>query len=100
MYGFKKLELIIEQRDLPTVLEVLEEIDIPFYYVIKDVTGKDARGVKQGDDLNDVFSNCIVTTVTSEDLIKKIKKRLGEVFTKWSGVAIVYHNVEAMTDIS
>ena len=100
MFGVKKLEIIIEKRDLQKVLDVFEELNVPFYYVIKDVTGKDAKGVKHGEDLNDVFKNCIVTTITTPDLIEKIKIRLNEVFTRWSGLCIVYHNVEAMTDIT
>lgn len=100
MDALKKLEIIIEKRDLQKVLDVLEEIEIPFYYVIKDVTGKDPKGIKHGDDLNDVFKNCIVTTITSAELIDRIKVRLNVVFTKWSGICIVYHNVEAMSDIT
>ena len=100
MNSLKKLEIIIEKRDLPKVLEVLEELAVPQYYVLKDVTGKDAKGIKHGDDLNDVFKNCIVTTISDSELIGKIKVRLNEVFTKWSGICIVYHNVESVTDIT
>jgi nitrogen regulatory protein PII len=99
MTALKKLEIIIEKRDLQKVLDVLEELEVPLYYVIKDVTGKDPKGIKHGDDLNDVFKNCIVTTITTPELIEQTKVRLNEVFTKWSGICIVYHNVEAMSDI-
>lgn len=100
MSVLKKLEIIIEKRDLQKVLDVLEELNVPFYYVIKDVTGKDPKGIKHGDDLNDVFKNCIVTTITDPEVIDRIKVRLNEVFTKWSGLCIVYHNVESMTSIT
>lgn len=95
----KKLEIIIEKRDLNKVLEVLEELSVAQYYVLKDVTGKDAKGIKSGDDLNDVFKNCIVTTISSGSLIEKIKERMNVVFTKWSGICVVYNNVESVSDI-
>lgn len=100
MDTLKKLEIIIEKRDLSKVLDVLEELSVAQYYVLKDVTGKDAKGLKHGDDLNDVFKNCIVTTISSPDLIDRIKIRLNEVFTKWSGVCIVYNNVESVSNIN
>ena len=99
MDTIKKLEIIIEKRDLQKVLDILEELSVPQYYVLKDVTGKDAKGIKHGDDLNDVFKNCIVTTITKAYLITKIKVRMNEVFTKWSGICIVYSNVEEVSDI-
>ena len=81
------------------VVEVLEEFNSPFYYIIKDITGKDYNGVKHGDDLNDVFKNCLVTTILPPETIEKIKIRLNEVFKKKSGICIVYNNVETVSEI-
>ena len=100
MDALKKLEIIIEKRDLSKVLDVLEELSVAQYYVLKDVTGKDNKGIKHGDDLNDVFKNCIVTTISKSELIDHIKVRLNEVFIKWSGICIVYNNVESVSNIN
>ena len=99
MQTLKKLEIIIEKRDLEKVIEVLEDLKVPFYQIIKEVTGKDFKGVKVTEDMKDSFKNCIITTVISEELVNKIKVQLNEEFTKRSGLCIVYNNVESVSEI-
>lgn len=99
METLKKLEIIIETRDLDKVLEVLENLKVPFYQIIKEVIGKDFKGVKVTEDMKDGFKSCIISTVISEGLVNKIKVQLNEVFTKRSGLCIVYNNVEAVSEI-
>ena len=81
------------------VIDILDEYNVALYYIIKDITGKDFNGVKHGEDLNDVFKNCLVTTILPAETIEKIKVRLNVVFKKKSGICIVYNNVESVSEI-
>lgn len=99
MEPLKKLEIIIEKRDLEKVIEIFEDLKVPFYQIVKDVTGKDFKGVKVTEDMKDSFKNCIITTVVTDGLVNKIKVQLNEVFTKRSGLCIVYNNVESVSEI-
>ena len=57
MMPVKKIEIIIDELELPIVLKLLDEAGMSGYTVIKDATGKGDRGLRGGDDLTRVFAN-------------------------------------------
>jgi len=69
MQAVKRLEVITTSHRLPDVVAAIESFGLSGYTVFHDVTGKGHRGLNLGDDLTDVFRNCVlVTTCTSEQL--------------------------------
>jgi nitrogen regulatory protein PII len=84
MQAVKRIEIIIDARELREVCRTLEALGVTGYSVIRDVTGRGDRGVQSGDELTDVFKNSLLLTAASPaqlpgiiDAVRPILKRRG-----------------------
>lgn len=84
MQSVTRLEIVISSVELENVLGKIEACGASGYTVIREITGKGHRGIRDGADLSDAFRNTmIVTACTAEqateliEVIRPILKRRG-----------------------
>lgn len=83
-----KLEIITEKRAIEQVVAIIEKHGVNGYTIINEVTGKGKRGIKHGEDLNDVFANCMIITVCEEAQAILIEADLKDFLKRISGICI------------
>lgn len=89
MKNAQKIEIITEKRSIEQVISIIEKHGITGYTIINDVIGKGKRGMKHGDDLNDVFKNSMIITICDEDQTQSIITDMKVFLQRISGICIV-----------
>ncbi|CAD5922211.1 P-II family nitrogen regulator [Planktothrix agardhii] len=86
MQDIKKVEIIIDTFHIQDALDILDQIKVSGYTLIKDTSGKGDRGVSCSDLECDFSSSYIMTICTNEkqlntliELIKPLLKKVGGV---------------------
>ncbi|KOR35776.1 MULTISPECIES: P-II family nitrogen regulator [Planktothricoides] len=85
----KKVEIVTISLEMSKVLEVLEEVGITGYTVIRDVIGKGERGLTANDLEKDVLSNRYVMTVCTAEQEELLVEAIRPILKKFGGVCIV-----------
>jgi nitrogen regulatory protein PII len=85
----KKVEIVTISLEMSKVLEVLEEVGITGYTVIRDVIGKGERGLTSNDLEKDVLSNRYVMTVCTAEQEELLVEAIRPILKKFGGVCIV-----------
>lgn len=90
MKPVKRIEIIGNALDLGSIATLLEGLGITTYAVIRDVVGRDDRGVEVTDDeLSGVLKNsCLVTTCAPERL-NAVIEALRPVLVRRGGTCLV-----------
>lgn len=60
MQPCKRIEIVVEEPLLRRLIAALQPLGVSGYTVIRGVSGGGDRGERRGDELTDVFSNCVV----------------------------------------
>ena len=89
MRAVKKVEIIVNSFELQNIVLALEKAGVSAYSVIKDVTGRDERGVRNDDELTGVFKNVLVTTVCSDDELSSIVEVVSPILKRYGGICLI-----------
>jgi nitrogen regulatory protein PII len=89
MEAVKKVEIIVDSLQLKHLRQLLEELSVPGYTVLHDVTGQGDRGERAGDELTDVFRNVYVITAVPEALAQRIVERVRPLLEERGGLCLV-----------
>ena len=89
MIPVKRIEIIVDELELPNVLKVLDAAGVSGYTVIKDATGKGDRGLRDGDDLTGVFANSYVMTACPGEKLDLIVESVRPILKQRGGVCLV-----------
>ncbi|MBM4056586.1 MAG: transcriptional regulator [Planctomycetes bacterium] len=94
----KKVEIVTDSAEIETVIELLDEIGVSGYTVIRDVIGKGGRGKRTGDEITDLLKNSYIMVICNDieahriiEAITPIRKRFGGIFIV-SDVVIITDN--------
>jgi len=85
----KKLEIIIEDGYVTTVLEYLSECDIKAYTLIQNVAGRGVHGEIDGQDLSGALQNSYIFTVCDQDKAQQVTLLLKPLITSIRGLVIM-----------
>jgi len=86
---YKKVEIIIESVKLETIIYQLEEIGVPGFTVVGNISGKGVNGVSDHNCKAKVFENTYIFTICSEEQAEEVTDYLHQVFKYFSGVCFV-----------
>ncbi len=89
MMPVKKIEIIVDELEMPKVLKLLDDAGVSGYTVIKDATGKGDRGLRSGDDLTGVFANSYVMTACPGEQLDLIVESVRPILKQRGGVCLV-----------
>ena len=89
MTPMKKVEIVTDLLELPTISHALEELGVSGYTIMRDVTGYGGRGRRTGDEITGVFQNCYVMAVCNPELAERIVETVRPILERYGGVALV-----------
>lgn len=89
MTPMKKVEIVTDLLELPTMARALEELGVSGYTVIRDVTGYGERGRRSGDEITGVFQNCYLMAVCTPDIAERIVETIRPILKRFGGMALV-----------
>lgn len=86
----KKIEIIIESIQLPKLVRIMNELAMPGYSIIHNVTGHGTHGDHEAEDqLSEVLTNSYITVICSEIQAKQLTKRIKPKLAKWGGICFM-----------
>ena len=86
----KRVDLIFNERELQSILDVLEKSNVPGYTVVKHATGRGPERVVTEDmEFTGCGSNVHLIIFCEESFIKKIREGVLSVLNYYGGVAYV-----------
>jgi len=85
----KKVEIIIEAVKLDTLIYQLEEIGVPGFTVVGNISGKGANGVLDHNCKAKVFENTYLFTICTESQAQQVLEYVEEILQYFSGACFV-----------
>lgn len=89
MKPVKRVEIITDSLELRSIVQMLDEIGVSGYTVLKDVVGKGGRGMREGDELTDVFKNSYILVACPEEQLEPIVNCIRPILKKFGGICLV-----------
>ena len=89
MEPVKKIEIVTNSVELRQVLELLEQVGVPGYTVIRNVIGKGDRGRASDDIEVTVLSNVYVMSVCTEEQVNEVVEVIRPILKRFGGVCLV-----------
>jgi nitrogen regulatory protein PII len=89
MTPVKKVEIVTASLEIEHVLQVLDEMGVSGYTVIRDVVGRGSRGVRAGDELTGALKNSYVMTACSPADAERVVEAVRPILKRFGGVALV-----------
>ncbi|CAI8171646.1 MAG: Uncharacterised protein [Prochlorococcus marinus str. MIT 9215] len=86
----KRLDLIVSERELDSVIKALDKANAPGYSVIKHVTGRGPdTSVSEGMDFSGLGANAHVIVFCEQDVVDKLRELVNPILDYYGGVAYV-----------
>ena len=89
MKPVKRIEIIIDEAELPRLAAALDAAGVAGYTIVRDARGKGRRGHRGGDGLSGEFSNGIVTIATEEAEARRIVALVRPILRAHGGIALI-----------
>jgi len=89
MKSVKRLEIIIGAAHIPRLVEMLRQAGAPGYTLIRDVQGSGDRGDRSGDELTDVYRNCLMIVAVPAEQCEALIEAIRPMIQRFGGVCLV-----------
>ena len=89
MTPVKRLEIIIDAPELPTLLALLRAKGVSGYTVISPVTGSGGRGERRNDEPGGGSGNAFVLTAVSNEQAVEVIEAIRPVLKRRGGICLV-----------
>jgi nitrogen regulatory protein PII len=85
----KRVEIVVDSLDLPSVLAKLDSLGVRDYTAIKGVHGHGARGDRGGDPFSGAFDNSYLLVACPPEEIDRIVEAIRPVLARRGGMCLV-----------
>lgn len=89
MKPVKRLEIIVDQAELPRLVEVLDAERVTGYTILRDAQGMGRRGRRAADGLSGEFSNGVVIIAAAADEAMRIVELVRPVLRRHGGICLM-----------
>ena len=86
MQEITKIEIIVEQVQIPRILNLLQQLNISGYTLIKDIIGSGIHGEYDGQELSDLMKNSYFIILIPEEKANALVQLAKPFLTKCGGV--------------
>jgi nitrogen regulatory protein PII len=90
MKPVKRIEIVLEASHTPALLRALAAAGAPGWTVVRDVQGMGDRGERGGDELTDVFRNCLVIVACPVETAATLVESVRPLLQRHGGVCLVH----------
>jgi nitrogen regulatory protein PII len=85
----KRLEIVTDSLEVQNVITALEKHDISGYTIIRDVSGKGERGLRDSEGLSDVLKNSMIIVAIDNEQVQGIVDTLRPILKRFGGICLV-----------
>lgn len=89
MKPVKRVEIVVDALEVSHVLELLADIDINAYTVIREAHGKGERGTRGGDAFSGAFDNSYVIIACDASQVDELVETIRPVLKQLGGICLV-----------
>lgn len=89
MKPVKRIEIVVDQAELPRLIEALDAGGVGGYTVLRDALGMGRRGRRGGDGLSGEFSNGVVIIAAAADDALRIVELVRPVLRRHGGICLM-----------
>ncbi len=84
-----KLEIIVDQLNVPQIIKILEKQGLRSYTLFRGLTGSGEQGDKDGEGLSGLFTNAMVVVACEEHEALSSKDELEKFLNKIGGICMI-----------
>jgi nitrogen regulatory protein P-II 1 len=85
----KRLEIVVDQAELPRLVQVLDTGGVAGYTILREAQGMGRRGRRGGDGLSGEFSNGVVIIAAPDDEARRIVELVRPVLRMHGGICLM-----------
>lgn len=89
MQPIKRVEIVTDSLEMQEVTDIIDQLGISGYTLIKEVLGKGERGVQSGDELTGVFKNSLLLVACEAEKVPALVEAIRPVLKKRGGICLV-----------
>lgn len=89
MRDVKRIEIVVEAAQEPTIRGLLEEAGIDGFTLLHAVAGRGQRGERAGDGLSDAFQNVLFLIAAPEEQVTTFVEAVRPVLKRTGGICLV-----------
>lgn len=89
LYPKKRIDIVVEASRARAIIEMVEAVGAKGYTIIRDVSGRGHRGVRDEAHLSDVFRNMLIIVVTTEEIANRIVAESQPLLEDYAGIVVV-----------
>ena len=93
----KKVEIVVEAACAPRIIDMIESVGATGYTVLRKVSGKGNRGVRNDAHLTDVFQNVMIVVIAADDVARRIITESQPLLENYAGI-VSMSDVEVVRD--
>ncbi|MEX2438234.1 MAG: hypothetical protein WD449_03200 [Candidatus Babeliales bacterium] len=86
----KKVEIIIESIHLAKIVRIMDELNLPGYSIIHEVTGHGSHGDREAEDqITQALSNSYIIAICSDKQATELAEQVAPKLKKFGGVCCI-----------
>jgi len=89
MTPVKRIDIVVSAHELDAVTEALEGLGIEGYTIIRNVSGKGSRGVRNEDELSNVFRNVCITVACDPSKAPQVVETVRPFLRRYGGMCLL-----------
>jgi nitrogen regulatory protein PII len=89
MQAVKRVEIVVDYLESPRVCQLLGEIGIDGYTLIREATGRGDRGLRSGDDLRGEFTNSYLLVACQAEDLPRLVEAIRPVLKQVGGMCLI-----------
>lgn len=89
MRPVKRLEIVVDQAELPRLVDALDAAAVGAYTILRDAQGKGRRGRRAGEGLSGEFSNAMLVIVGEEEEVRRIVEIVRPILRAHGGIGVM-----------
>jgi nitrogen regulatory protein P-II 1 len=89
MKPVKRLEIVVDEAELPRLLAALDAAGVAGYTVLRDAQGMGRRGRRGGDGLSGEFNNGVVIIAAPATDVQRIVDVVRPILVRHGGIALL-----------
>lgn len=89
LYGKKRIDIVVEAVRAHALIEMIEAAGAKGYTIVREVSGKGNRGIRDDARLSDVFRNVMIIVIAAEEIARRIVEQSQPLLQEYAGIVLI-----------